>query len=385
MIAFGGEGGLSGRSVWLLSNLDWTAPWQPAHELALRLARANRVTFVETTGRRLPRPGDAPRLVRRLMRPSCATYDAGVRVVSPRALPLPSSQRAGRINAAIVLRALGDAPEPALVWALLPSPTLLALLDRLPEATLIYHCLLDFEALPHAPGDVARIEREVVERAALVVVDSTTLLDRRGWSGDRVALLPSGADAEPFVAARRDGVVAADVAALPRPLAGFAGSIDYRIDTELVAEAASQAPDWTFAFVGPADRLRRRVLGRVPNIHLLPARPHEQLPAALAGFDVGLIPYAAHAVRATTFPAKLFEYLAAGLPVVATPMPDLEPFSADVRIVDDAGGLAAALRHTDRRPAAALRRIALARENDWQHRELEWGRALRRAGVVAPT
>lgn len=381
---FGGPGGLAGKDVWIFSNLDWDAPWQPVHEIASRLARANDATFVETTARRRPRLRDMPRLARRVRKVKPAATPARLRVLSPKVLPFPSSHAAARINAALLLRELGRAAAPPFVWAYLPSPTLLALLDVAPYERLVYHCMLDFPSLPHAPRGVAAIERELVARADLTVVDSKTLLDERRWAGENVAHVPSGARVDLFDARRLASLpVAHDVAALGRPVAGFTGSIDYRIDVDLLRAAAALAPDWSFALVGPADAPRRRALAGVPNVHLLPARAHSLLPSVLAGVDVCLIPYADRPVRRTTFPAKFFEYLATGRPVISTPLPDLEPYTELVEVVSSGGKLVAALERARREhPERARQRTALARANSWDARELEWGRLLRAAAIA---
>ena len=369
--------------MWVFSNLDWSAPWQPVHEVATRLARANDVTFVETTGRRRIAPRDLPRLLRRL-RTRAVNADAPLRLLSPLVLPAPASRRAGALNARLLLRRLERAGTEPVVFAYLPSWTLLSLLDRVSYRALVYHCMLDFAALPGAPAAVADVERRLVERADLTVVDSATLLAERGWSGPRVAHVPSAARVELFDDRRLSTLaVADDVAALPRPVAAFIGSIDYRLDTALIRETAAWLPRWSFVFVGPADGERREALQGVTNVHLLPARPHGDLPAVLAGVDCCLIPYADLPFRRTTFPAKVFEYLASGRPLVSTPLPDLTPYAGVIRFAQTADQFVAELEAAQAEPdAERTRRRALARANDWEARERDWARLLSAARIT---
>ena len=109
---------------------------------------------------------------------------------------------------------------------------------------------------------------------------------------------------------------------------------------------ARLARDWSFALVGPTGMgdpsTDVSALRAEPNVHLVGARPHDALPAVLRGADAGIIPYASNQLTGSIFPMKVYEYLAAGLPVVATALPALEGVQRVTR-VRDAAGMAAAL------------------------------------------
>jgi glycosyltransferase involved in cell wall biosynthesis len=139
-----------------------------------------------------------------------------------------------------------------------------------------------------------------------------------------------------------------------------------KLDLGLIAGLAHLRPDWSIVLVGP------RGLGDpgtdlspiegVANIHLLGPRAHEELPAVLRGAAAGIIPYALNPLTGSVFPMKVYEYLAAGLPVVSTPLPALAGVE-DVVIVEDAEGMAAALERelaadTPQRRAERSRRAA---------------------------
>jgi glycosyltransferase involved in cell wall biosynthesis len=152
-------------------------------------------------------------------------------------------------------------------------------------------------------------------------------------------LFASGVESEHFAAAR--------AARRPRtrPVAGYVGVIDERIDLDLVAGLADQLPDWEIRMVGPDLKIDVATLPRRPNIVYPGAVPYEQLPEVMAGFDVALMPFALNEATRSISPTKTLEYLAAGLPVVSTSVPDVvADHGAVVEVADDPVGFATACR-----------------------------------------
>jgi glycosyltransferase involved in cell wall biosynthesis len=112
-----------------------------------------------------------------------------------------------------------------------------------------------------------------------------------------------------------------DQAALRRPRLGYAGPIDDRLDRTLLAAVAARRPDWSLVLIGPlADA---RALPAAPNIHHLGMKSHEELPDYLGGWDAAMLPLARPPGPRFLGPIATPEYLAAGLPVVSTPINDV--------------------------------------------------------------
>ena len=252
-----------------------------------------------------------------------------------------------------------------------PGGPLTALLDRYPRARAVYRMCDDTAAFPDTPRSFQAIEREVLARADLVLATARALEERaRVAEARRVLYLPNACEPERFA-----GVVRPDpgLAALGRPLAIYAGALDHWFDRELLAETARLRPDWRFALVGP-ERGAPGPLAALPNVHRLGPRRYEELPACFAAADAGIVPFRLTRMTHAIHPIKVYEYLAAGLPVVATAMAETAAMQAPVSLVADAAAFAAALESAraaaggPESAAARAARVAWAGRHTWDER-----------------
>ncbi len=376
---------LTNRDIVCVGFADWdTELWTNQHHLMARLARDNRVLFIESLGLRRPQLAgrDLSRIWRRLRRGFAPPRAIdGLHVISPLVLPLHGSRLARAVNArllpALVRRAarrLGM--RRPILWAYVPQAEVL--LDALDPSLVIYHCVDDIAA--HERIDTASFraaEARFAARADLVLASAPTLSTRLRTISHNVLDAPNVADTELFASALLPSPPAPidpAIAALPAPRIVFTGAISaVKLDVALLVELARLRPSWSFALVGPVGlgdpRTNTSALSAEPNIHLLGSRSYEQLPSVLRGANAGLIPYARNELTESIFPMKVYEYLSAGLAVIATPLPALAEV-ADVASAPDAAGLAALLdealatdsdeRRTERSTAAA--------SNSWEQR-----------------
>jgi glycosyltransferase involved in cell wall biosynthesis len=367
-----------GFDVVYFGAVDWSHTWQRPQQIASRLAAQGRVIYVDPIGLRRLRLSDAPRLVRRLRGSDGhlpVAIPDGVSLISGHAATLASGLRApsgwtARLIVSAVHRALEEAHiDRPVIWAGTPSPALVAALDRLPSRLLVYDCLDAVAAFRPGQPEVEAAEAALARRADVVLATTRELEARmRRWS-TRTVLVPNAADYEHFSRSIAPAEIPDELRALPRPVVGYVGEVAEWFDTGLVRRLALRHPDWSIVLVGPVTAEARHALPDA-NIHVLGRRPYSELPRYLAGFDCCLIPFRASPLTAAVSPVKLYEYLAAGKPVVSTPLPSVLPFRREVLVGADRRFLeavdeAVAGRH-DAVAAEARRRCA--RAHTWDHR-----------------
>jgi glycosyltransferase involved in cell wall biosynthesis len=373
---------LHGRDIVCVGFADWdTELWTNQHHLMSRLARENRVLFVESLGLRRPQLAgrDLARIVRRLRRGVAPPRAVdGLHVLSPLVVPLHGNRlvRAlnGRLLPALVRRAARRVGlrEPIL-WAYVPQAEVL--IDALEPSLVVYHCVDDIAA--HELIDTASFraaEDRFAARADLVLASAPALAERLRTVSGNVIDAPNVADTELFAKALEPGLVDPEMAALRAPRIVFTGAIvATKLDLQLLAELARLRPSWSFALVGPVGpgdpHTDVSALAAEPNVHLLGLRSYEQLPSVLRAADAGLIPYARNELTNSIFPMKVYEYLAAGLPVIATPLPALADV-ADVRTAPSAAGIVQLLEQalSEDSPQRRAERSRMASTHSWGKR-----------------
>ena len=362
--------------VLTFSSVDWHYLWHRPQAVMSRLAEDNwRVLYVDTLGLRSPRLRDLPRIISRLRRRVGASVDGlheplpGLHVFSPLLLPFLNSRIARRLNVGGLLRRLSQHMQhlggrDPVIWVYLPTWTVLQCVTALPHSLLVYEAI---DALANNPSGVSKdfhvAEKEILLRADLVITSSESLCLEKVTFNPNTHWVPSGV-AEIFFAPQSP---AAEMQAIPGPRIGFFGTLDHRLDLNLMGKLATDNPDWSFVLIGPA-RCDVDLLTGMANVHWLGAKSHEELPGYLSGLDVIYLPYVIDEFTRHIYPAKIHECLAMGVPVVATALPALLPFDGVVRLVRPgesfAAELSAALSEDD--PELRQQRKDLARANSWE-------------------
>jgi glycosyltransferase involved in cell wall biosynthesis len=320
---------------------DWeTALWTNQHHLMSRLAVDNRVLFIESLGLRQPTLAarDLKRIARRLRRGLSGPRECdGLDVLSPLVIPLHRYAAVRALNRRLLPGLVGRAVrrlgfEHPILWAYVPQAE--ELIDVISPGFVVYHCVDDIAVQPGVDSASFRAaEERFARRADLVIASAPTLATRMRRLNAHVLDAPNVADTAGFARALEDGPVDAALVALPHPRVVFTGAVvASKLDLRLLAELARLRPDWSFVLVGPVGegdpRTDVSTLAAVANIHLLGPRAYADLPGVLRGADAGIIPYARNTLTDSVFPMKVYEYLAAGLPVVATELPSLQGIDA---------------------------------------------------------
>jgi UDP-galactopyranose mutase len=292
------------------SHLRWAFVFQRPQHLMTRFASTHDVLFWEEPEYR---PG-APALRRHV----CA--ESGVVVLTPE-LDEASRGQEDVALAALLDAELASVTGPVIRWYY--TPMMLPFSDHVPAACIVYDCMDELSAFKGAPPELLAREQMLIERADLVFTGGTSLYEAKRTRHGNVHAFPSSIDTAHFGRARSDGVPPADQAHLPRPRLGFAGVVDERMDLNLLAAVADAHPDWSLVVIGPVVKIDEADLPRRANIHYLGGRPYTALPDYMAGWDVALMPFAINEATRFISPTKTPEYLAAGCPVVSTPIVDV--------------------------------------------------------------
>ncbi len=274
----------------------------------------------------------------------------------------------------------------------LPNRVVWSFVYNLPEksalggARVVYDVIDHPDVFPHSRGLLRRNHERALQEAGAVFAVSRPLLEEVRTRRADAAYLPNGVEFARFAADPDPSLLPEEIArARGRPAAGYVGALARWVDSDLLAALAELRPDWSFFLVGEAldgsfDRLES---ARPANLHLLGPRPYRAIPSILKAFDAGLIPFRLGTEGSNASPIKLYEYLAAGLPVVATPIPECEAVP-EVEVASSASGFSDLLdRARGSRRSEDFRRRARdrARANDWSERARA---ALATLGVPLP-
>lgn len=229
--------------------------------------------------------------------------------------------------------------RPVQVWTFAPdTPFLQGAFD---EESFVYYCVDEYTQFQgfDAPW-IAAAEREQIERADLVVTTSEPLLAAKSRMRPDAVLVRHGVDNAHFERAWRVPLSPpAELDHIPRPIFGFFGLIQHWVDLDLLGEVARRRPGYSFVLLG--DCRVNSATARGPNVYFLGRRPYDTLPSYCAGFDAAMLLFRQNAMARHVNPIKMFEYMAAGLPVVSTPLPEAERYPQAIRIAEGSDAFAA--------------------------------------------
>ena len=369
------------------SHLRWDFVFQRPQHLMTRLSSSQQVLFWEEPDFHWG-IGEA-RLRRRV--------SDGVIVLTP------ELDEADRGDADAVLTRLldevaADVRGPLVLWYY--TPMMLPFSQHLAADCVVYDCMDELSAFRGAPPELLAREQALIDRADIVFTGGASLYAAKRDRHANVHLFPSSIDAQHFARARGTVTTPEDQAGIPAPRLGFAGVVDERMDLNLLAGIADARPDWSLVVVGPVVKIDPAELPQRANIHYLGGKQYTQLPEYMAGWDVALMPFAMNEATRFISPTKTPEYLAAGLPVVSTPIVDVVRGYGDLAAVEIAqtteAFVAACERQMARRAAGTAWRdaadVKLAR-GSWSSTALEMEALIaaeitdheRHPAVVSPT
>lgn len=244
-------------------------------------------------------------------------------------------------------------------------PGSLSYLDNIPKRLLCYDCLDNYSSFSWAGPAVDAGERELAKRSHIITATSRSLFDKMKKINPSTFLLPNAVDFDHF-SQSREILLEND----RPPVIGFVGAFYEWVDQELLLFLAGSRPEWQFVIIGPKQPGLPNSLRHVDNITFLGAVNYHELPPYMAGFDVCIIPFKVNSTTDSVNPIKMWEYMAAGKPVVSTPIPEAKRLKDVIYI---GNGREHFLNQVEKALAKKdhwriSRGITRAGENDWNHR-----------------
>ena len=327
-------GSLYGRDIVCFSN-DWDGdPLSKMHAMKI-LARENRVLWVNSIGNRKPTASakDLKRIGKKL-----TSAMQGIRqrhpniwVLSPLAIPFYGSEMVRAANGALLRAQVNRAMDKlgfkdVISWSFLPSSAPVS--GNLGEELVVYHCVDEFSAFSDAPAQQIReLEQRLLRKADVVICSSEKLRLDKARTNLNAHLVQHGVDLEHFAKAFDPKTTIPDeVKHLPGPVIGFWGLIADWVDLRLIRHVADSFSGGSVVLLG-SSTTDMSPLDGARNVHFLGRKPYADLPRYAKAFDVALMPFKVNELTLASNPLKVREYLAAGLPVVSTRIPEVERLS----------------------------------------------------------
>jgi glycosyltransferase involved in cell wall biosynthesis len=363
---------LRGRDLLCFSH-DWNGDPLSKNHLMRALARDNRILWVNSIGYRAPTASkaDLSRAYKKLaaaLEP-ITEVESNIFVFNPLAIPAYGRAIVREFNRHFlrwqVKRAMRKLRfSRAINFVFNPPAALIA--GALGEDKLIYYCVDEYKAFTGvAATSLAEMEERLCRRADLVIVSADELYKSKSRFNRNTRLIRHGVDFEHFRQALASSTkIPTEISALPRPVIGFHGLIADWVDLELIARTAQSFAHGSIALVGKATT-EISALERLPNVHFFGRKPYAELPRYCKGFDVAINPFQINELTLNANPLKVREYLAAGLPVVSTPVPEVVQMK-HCRIASGSDEFAREIKRALDDPGPSVARSELMRNESWE-------------------
>ncbi|MGV3616039.1 MAG: glycosyltransferase [Fimbriimonas sp.] len=350
-----------------LSHLRWSFVWQRPQQFLSRFAEKHPVLFIEEPDFNLAE-GAEPEV--EVTRPA-----TNITVVTPHlARDMRDTERVGPQMLHIAREAIekenttGVFTNP-LMWVYSPMESAWAL-GELPVRGVVYDCMDELSQFHGAPKALVDNERRLIEQADVVFCGGYELWMKKSQQHDNAHFFGCGVEYDHFSQAQdATQAIPADVQNLPRPIVGWFGVVDERVDYNLLRRVAELRPDVSFVLVGPVVKVDPASLPQAPNLHWLGGRDYKELPAYCRAYDVCMMPFALNEATQYINPTKALEYLATGKPVISTPVADVvRQYTDTILIASTPEDFAACIDRALETPDRTMidKGIERARECGWE-------------------
>lgn len=378
------------KDIVCISPISWDFLWQ-RHQIFMKMfaKKGHRVFYLENLN---PSPiidssvfsKIAKRYNRIFLKPFRKEENKipNLQVITPFIIPF-KNKIARMVNEAMLIKFLAfylktKIRKNPVIWTYLATSSVLKLIDTLKPQFLIYDCVFDACLHPDSPKDIEITEKKIIKSSDVVFADNQHLFKKCKGINSNTHIIPPGVDFEHFAFsdANEDPAL---FHSIKHPRICFFGGIDeIRLDLQLIEYIAREKPDWNILLFGPVIKTDTASL-KLKNIFLNAAVSHEVLPRYLKKMDVLILPYKIIAFTRSILPAKIFECLATGKPIVSTPLEELSFFEKGlIKIAKAKEAFLMFIEEglTSDDVEGKKKRLKIASENSWAERFKEIQRIL---------
>jgi glycosyltransferase involved in cell wall biosynthesis len=392
---------MKGETIICLSTRNWHALWGESQKIMSRMAKQNKILYIEP--QRSVNLSIISEFIRKLPNffkfQSTKLHENLFIIHSPPGLPIARRHLpkwllkytipfVSAINNKIIKSKIKKAQKvlkvkSPILW--IYTPYNLNLVGKFNEKLACYHNydeFADFVTNYRIKDIILDYDNELTRRVDVVFTTSRPQWERRKQHNPNTYFVPNGVDFDLFNRALiPDLPIPDDIASIPHPIIGLAGMLGNHVDVKLLLKISEAYPEYSLVLIGPdlmpGSESKKKLFERT-NVYILGFKPLEQLPDYVQTFDVALIPYILEGHVLSGYPQKLHEYLAAGRSIVATAMPELQPYSQWLRIAKDENDFIRLIEDAkdDYKQKTITERTKVAQQNTWEHRVIEMYRIL---------
>jgi len=334
---------LTNKDILCISTQDWNGLWTRKQRFMLKLSKqGNRVLYVETQATLISFgiiKNDFRRIFRWLKGPQKINENLWVATL-PLVLPFFQMYSSiNQINNSFILRLLKYWLKKLkfknfIFWTYTPYSD--TFVKKMGESFAIYECVDEFSSSKGLvnPKVIRILEKKLLKKVDMVVVTHENLFRSKKSFNKNIYLIPNGAEVEHFrKASLPETHIALEIKNIPHPIIGFLGAVQYWIDLDLIRFLAICKPEWSIVLIGPVGRLVKiEKIKNLPNVYLLGKKDYATLPSYIKAWDVCINPYVLDKTAENCSPLKLYEYLAAGKPIISVNMLEARKFDRLVEI-----------------------------------------------------
>lgn len=298
------------QDIIVFSHLRWNFVFQRPQQILTRLAKQRKILFIEE-----------PITFNSSERGKASIYhpEKNITVMQPK---IAFKNLTQDLPLLIAKQIRSEKLHDPVLWFY--SAAFSEIIPFLNHSLIVYDCMDELAAFKGASPLLVAQEKYLLSVADIVFTGGKSLYEEKKKHAGNIYCFPSSVDQKHFARAYKDEtILPKDIKNISQPTVGFYGVIDERLDKNLLEQIARRMPQVAFVMIGPIIKIDPKSLPKLPNIHYLGPKPYHLLPAYLKGIHIAMMPFALNDATKFISPTKTLEFIAAGKPIVSTPITDV--------------------------------------------------------------